>query len=65
MAGFVIFCSEFNMSQRFSNLNVEPNWPLAIDFCLFREKEDFTEQPEAFINEEFKSQSSSVPQRRD
>lgn len=65
MADFVIFCSEFNMFQRFSNLSVEPNWPLAIGFCLFREKENFTKQPEAFINEEFKSQSSSVPQRRD
>jgi len=41
--GFVIFCSEFNIFQRFSNLNMEPNWPLAINFCLFREKEDFPE----------------------
>lgn len=62
--GFVIFCSESNVSQRFLNSNLEPNWPLALDFSFLREKEDFTEQPKVFITEEFKSQSIFAPQGR-
>lgn len=62
--GFVTFCSESNVSQRFSNSNLEPNWPFAMNFSLFREKKDFAEQPKACIIEEFQSQSISAPQGR-
>lgn len=47
--GFVTFCSESNVSQRFPNSNLEPNWPFAMDFSFFREKEDFAEQPKVFF----------------
>ena len=62
--GFVTFFSESNVSQRFPNSNLEPNWPFAMDFSFFREKEDFAEQPKVFIIEEFQSQSISAPRGR-